>query len=209
MNSYLQLSSSTTLEKIKAYYRQDEVILSPKEEDIRKRWSAAFTMMLNDISTDREVADYLMATFPISQAQAYRDISNARLLFGDVHKANKEATRYMVYQWAIEMFKMAKQESDFKGMDRALLRITRVYNLDVEDIDIPDPSKIQPPIQMLSLTFNFIKSAYFKLADEKAQKEILALVNKMQAMIDKSPVKEYLDLYQTEDIPHKDITNGD
>lgn len=188
------LASATLLEKIRRYYLEDDVRLSDREEEIRRRWSAAFTAMVSDHENDREVVSMLCRSFKISENQAYRDIANARFLFGDIRRSTKEALRYMVTEWAKELFRMAREKKDFRAMEKAIERITRANNLDTEDADIPDPSKIQPPVQLLAISFNFIGSPFFEKCDDRTKEALLKLDTQIRSLIEKSPVKDYLDM---------------
>ncbi len=202
-----KLENDTAIDRIRMHYISGYE-LSAHDEEVKRRWHAAFTFGLEHKGSDKEVASMLIKTFNISESQAYRDIYNAINLFGDVRKSTKEGLRYMVTQWAIEVFKMAVVKKDFKGMEKALTCITKTNNLDKEDQDLPDPSKIQPPVQMLSLSINFVNSPYFKLIDDKAQKEILAVVERIQLVIDQSPVKNYLDMLMADVAAAESLTDG-
>ena len=202
-----KLENDTAIDRIRMHYISGYE-LSAHDEEVKRRWHAAFTFGLEHQGSDKEVASMLIKTFNISESQAYRDIYNAINLFGDVRKSTKEGLRYMVTQWAIEVFKMAVVKKDFKGMEKALTCITKTNNLDKEDQDLPDPSKIQPPVQMLSLSINFVNSPYFKLIDDKAQKEILAVVERIQLVIDQSPVKNYLDMLMADVAAAESLTDG-
>ena len=202
-----KLENDTAIDRIRMHYISGYE-LSAHDEEVKRRWHAAFTFGLEHKGSDKEVASMLIKTFNISESQAYRDIYNAINLFGDVRKSTKEGLRYMVTQWAIEVFKMAVVKKDFKGMEKALTCITKTNNLDKEDQDLPDPSKIQPPVQMLSLSINFVNSPYFKLIDDKAQKEILAVVERIQLVIDQSPVKNYLDMLMADVAAAESLPDG-
>ena len=200
------LPHDTLTARIKRHYLS-QAPLSPSDEKVRNRWAAAFTILLETKGSDRDCVLKLVKQFKISESQAYVDVVNAKNLFGDVRKADKEALRYIVTQWAIELFKMAQTGKDFRGMEKALERITKANNLDKEDQDLPDPSKVQPPIQLLQLSFNFVKSEFFHLIDKKAQEEILKVVDQVEALIAKSSVKDYLDIYAAPD-DQKQLADG-
>ena len=201
------LAADTLFDRIRQYYLSGKE-LSSEDDEIRKRWAAAFAFLLEDKGSDRECCIRHMRQFGVSEAQAYRDIRHAKLLFGDVRRSEKEALRYMVTQWAIELYRMAQLRKDFKGMEKALERITKANNLDKEDQDLPDPSKVQPPVQLLQLSFNFIRSEYFHLIDEKAREEILRVVAQVEELISRSTVKEYLDIYQPVEPVAAQISDG-
>ncbi len=200
-----QIAAESTLERIRRYYLEEDFVLTQKEEDLRQRYSAAFSSMLNDHESDKNVVSILMKEYSISEVQAYRDIAAARVLFGDIRNSNKEALRYMVTEWAKELFRLAREKKDFKGMEKALERITKANNLDKEDQDLPDPSKIHPPVQLLTINFNFIDSEFFKYIDEKAKTELLRLHEQILQLVEKSPARDYLDMFQVTDVDHQEV----
>lgn len=201
MNIY-KLTNDSTFERIKQYYLIGYE-LRPKEERIRQRWEAAHALVM-EAKVDIQAARILSKRFDVTLQQAYVDIGNAKNLFGDVRKSNKDALRYMVTEWAIDLFSKAKDKEDYYAAAKALEKIIKANNLDKEDQDLPDPSKIQPPVQLLSINFNFINTPWFKKIDPKAQEGLLELYNKFMAMIENSPMKDYLNMFQEKTIPLPD-----
>jgi hypothetical protein len=90
-------------------------------------------------------------------------------------------------------------------MDKFLERITKANNLDKEDMELPDPSKIQPPVQLLSINYTFLNSEFFKLIDPKAQQALLALNEKVMALIDASPIADYKNILLADDTHYEDV----
>ena len=205
MNTY-QLPEDTLFERIRQYYLADREI-SETDDEIRKRWEAAHSLMIDQMQSDKNIVMMMEKRFKISRAQAYRDLSFSKKLFGDLRKSTKESLRYMVTQWGIELYRMAKDDKDFKGMEKALDRITKANNLDKDDIDLPDPSKIQPPMQILSISLEFLDSRFAEMIDEKGREELNSLREKINQLIAKSPIRDYFD-QMTEDIDHEEIKDG-
>ncbi len=193
--------SDTTFDRIRQYYSSEDIKLDPEDEAIRLRWSACFMQLHDEQNSDRDVTLFMIKQFGISEGQAYKDIRNCRRLFGDVRTYTKEAMRYHVSQWAIELFKIAKLKKDLRGMEKALERITKAYNLDKEDLSLPDPSKFQPPVQLLTINYNFINSPSFHMIDLKAQEKLLELHRRIEAMADELYVKDYLNMLLCENPP--------
>ena len=176
-------------------------------EKVRCRWLAAYSMLINQKGVEREVVMMLMKTHDISEAQAYRDIFNCTRCFGPVRGIDRQALRNMVTQWAIEYLRKAEVKNDFKALEKFLGMITKANNLDKEDMELPDPSKVQPPVQLLSINYSFLNTEYFKLIDPKAQKALLALNEKVMALIDSSPIADYKDILLADDTPFEDVTD--
>jgi len=199
------LVSETTLERIKLYYLKNDVTLSEHDDQVRYRWEAAYSMLINQRGLDREAVKMLMKVYNISQMQAYRDVHNCTLCFGPVRGTDRQAMRHMVTQWAIENLRKAEVKNDFKAIDKFLDRIIKANNLDKEDMELPDPSKIQPPVQLLSINYNFLNSEFFNLIDPKAQKALLALNEKVMALIDASPIADYKNILLADDTHYEDV----
>ena len=201
------LIADNTFERIKQYYSREDLVLNPEDDAIRVRWASAFMQLHDRRTSDRTVVLYLIKTFEVSEATAYRDLANARRLFGDIRAYTKEAFRYHVTQWSVDMFRMAEVKKDLKGMEKALERITKAMNLDKEDQDLPDPSKIQPPTQILMIQYNFITSPYFKMIDKTAQEKLLLLHDKFLSMAEELGVRDYLDELLIEEPTSEDVTD--
>ena len=200
----LKLETSTVADRIRLYYIEGRP-LNEEDEKIRIRLDAAHTLKLHDFETDRSTASILMKKFGISQTQAYRDLLNAKNIFGNVQQASKEAIRYMITEWATVMMKMAHQAKDLKAMHKAMENITRTNNLDKEDVDVPDASKIQPPIQLLQVNFNFIDSPMFKLIDKTTQKAILLQYDLFMEQVKLSPMADFTDVWKIDESIREEI----
>ena len=193
-----QIISETTFDRIRNYYSSEEIKLDSEDEAIRIRWGTCFMQLHDEQNSDRDVTLFMIRQFKISEGQAYKDIRNCRRLYGDIRTYTKDAMRYHVSQWAIELYKMSKLKKDLRGMEKALERITKAYNLDKEDLSLPDPSKFQPPVQLLTINYSFINSPSFKMIDQKAQDKLLELHRRIEAMADELHVKDYLNMLLSE-----------
>ena len=188
------IGSEKTLERITQYYMTDKTKLSRQDNHIRVRWETAYSMLINQNGVELDVVRMLMKFYSISKMQAYLDVYNCTRCFGLVGGMDRQFIRHMVTQWAMESLQQAELMNDFDAIDRFLNIIIKANNLDKEDIDIPDPSKIQPPVQLLSVDYTFLKSEYFKLIDPKAQKALLNLHKQVVALIDASPIADYKEI---------------
>lgn len=140
-----RLKKTTTFEKIFAWYvdKGNTIILSDKEEEQRKRWEAAFSLLCNFHSIE-DARPVLEKQFNISSAQAYRDIKNAINLFGDVTKSEKEGYRHIIFQYSMKVFQMASRDRNIMEMNKAISNMIKIKGLDREDPDFIDPSKVEP-----------------------------------------------------------------
>jgi hypothetical protein len=193
MNVY-KLAENTLMERIRLHYLE-EYEISEADKKILARWVTAHALLLDGNERDSNVVKILIKRFGISSVCAYNDVRNSKNLFGDVGNASKELMRYLVTQWAIDLFRMAKLSKNLDAMARAIERITMANNLDKQDQDIPDASKIQPPVQLLSINFTFINTPEFKLIDAATQKALLQLYDEVMAQIVITPLGVYSDMF--------------
>lgn len=147
----------TTKERIWAYYLDSEnVILTEKEEEIRKRWSACFSM-LTQYHSIQQAVHVMQQQFDISEAQAYRDARSAIELFGDVTKSEKEAYRHILFEYAMKIFQLAASKNDMAEMNKALASMIKIKGLNKEDSDIPDFANMMPHTYEIVLPAEHLK----------------------------------------------------
>ncbi len=140
----IDLSKHTTLERVAQYYIKENIRLTPKEEEVRLRWEAAFSILCNFHSTEQTV-QVLMSKFSYSRAQAYRDVQNSTRLFGDVSKSSKEGVRNILYEYAMRVFQLAASAKppDLDQMNKAMANMIKIKGLDREDPEIPSFESLQ------------------------------------------------------------------
>lgn len=133
----------TTFEAIMAYHLNPEKYkLSEKQEEIRKRWAEVLTLRLNYYSRI-QVANKLIEDHGISLAQAYIDIRNSELLYGNVLKADREGTRAILFEYAHKFYQRSVQKNDLKAQAKALELMGEYGGL--KDMDNPEfnPEKLE------------------------------------------------------------------
>lgn len=153
--------SATTFDKIMAsYIGNGEITLSDKNEAIKKRWISIWTNVLEFHSPAQAIKKHLEIHPGLSKAVAYRDLSNANKLFGNLLKTDKEGRKAVLYEYAFKNYQMAIKERDLQAMNKAWENMYKVSDLDkVEDIhynpeklvDKPDKFTLDPRIRDLFL----------------------------------------------------------
>ena len=201
-----RLQEDTLYERIR-YHLLEGRKLSEEETNILRRWETAHSLFISKFETDANAAKILMKMYNISNFTAYKDIRNAKMLFGDVNKASTEGLRYIVSQWCIDMYRMAHIAKDFDAMSNAMGKLIKANNLDRQDPNLPDLTKIQPPIQVLSLSLDFVNSPYFKMLAPKIQEEVLKLKTKIQAMLDRSQITDVMNMLMIEDTKYEQVSD--
>ena len=108
-------NGDTSLDKVWAHYKNPKKHkLTTKQQLVNERWLAGWTA-LTKYKNKTKVAKILQKAYPISRAQAFRDIRNAEKLYGNVLKADLDGQRALLYQFALEGFKKAMSKNDMKS----------------------------------------------------------------------------------------------
>ena len=201
-----RLQEDTLYERIRHHLLEGRK-LSGEETHILHRWETAHSLFVSKNETDANAARILMKMYNISNFTAYKDIRNAKMLFGDVNKASTEGLRYIVSQWCIDMYRMAYIAKDFDAMSNALGKLIKANCLDRQDPNLPDITKIQPPVQVLSLSLDFVNSPYFKMLAPKVQEEVIKLKAKVQTMLDRSPITDVMNMLMIEDTKYEPVND--
>jgi len=203
-----RIAADNTFDRIRRYYLEENVVLTDFEEKIRKRWVAAFSLILDNKMNDTKAVKILMKIFEISQAAAYRDLVNCKLLFGDAQKASKEAYRHLITEWAIENYRRADLKKDFNSMAKMLNIMIKANSLDKDDSDIPDPSTWNPPTQVINIDYTFFYSEFAVFINDNTKREFNKIVEKINKILAASKIHDYFQPFKTIDVEPKNTTNG-
>lgn len=202
-------------DKIRQYILGHIDKLTPKQRERMERMQSAFTYMLDGgLRTDRDVARMLCKRYGLGESQAYIDIASAREVFGDARKSSKDAERYVASENAKKQFEYAMNKYKETGLkywiefaiEQQKIHL-KVNALEKDDPDLPDPSKIQPPVQVLQLNIDFITSRYADVIDETAKKKINQLLGQIKKLVEKNRISNYLD--NTVDVPTIEVNDDD
>jgi len=194
------IHKATSFDQIREFVIGRTSSLPPHLETLRKRWTAAFTLMLDrGLNSERHICRQLMTTFNISEPSAYNDIAASKRLFGDAGRAAKDIERYLAsenaketYDKAWTMFLATKKYHWFVAATMQQKIHIKVNCLDKDDPDLPDPSKINPPVQVLQINIDFIKSQFAQFIDPKAKEKINALLDQIDDLVINSRISDYL-----------------
>jgi hypothetical protein len=194
------IHSDNSFDQIRSFVIGKTNTLPDHLDVLRRRWLSAFTFMLDPgINSDRQVCRQLMMMYKISDDTAYRDIAASKRLFGDARKSSKEAERYLASENAKEnyaitwaMFLATKKYNWYLAAVLQQKIHAKVNGLDKDDPDLPDPSKINPPIQVLQINIDFLTSQFAQFIDPKAKERINALLEQMDELVTSSRISDYL-----------------
>lgn len=154
----------TAFDKIQKTLFEDDAAklecLNPKENEMRKRIQAAFTIWIdNPQYTDRQLVKFLQEQFSISEPTAYTDIRMTKIMLGNVNKANKNWVRHQIYDTQMKVIQIAMvqvqkcKESEnnklvalvpqlLNNISKSNEVISKAHQLDKEDVEAIDWSKV-------------------------------------------------------------------
>ena len=139
----------TSLEKIMTYHIDPiRYPLSPALENIKNRWSEVLSLRLS-YHSPQEIVNILVDTFKISTAQAYIDLKNSEILYGNVLSSDKKGKRAILYEYAHKFYQRAMQAKDLKAQSKALELMAKFGGIDdIENMEF-NPQKLENnPIQI-------------------------------------------------------------
>lgn len=127
---------------LKAWYKAEEPFdLTPREEEIRRRWDFAKGQFLA-LATYSEVVDALQREFSVSIAQARNDVRNMRHAFGNLDEVPKSVHRERAIEMALATFRLAQAKEDADGMAKATKNYIAATGLDRDDSEKVDIEKL-------------------------------------------------------------------
>ena len=150
-----------TLDKIMAHHIDPiRFPLSDKLELIRKRWAEVLTLRFNYYSP-QQIVNKLMEDQGISMAQAYLDIKNSEIIYGNVMQADKKGTKAILYEYAHKFYQRAMKSEDLKAQAKALELMAEFGGIrDIEQADY-NPEKFENK----EITINLSKNLQGKLVE--------------------------------------------
>lgn len=141
----------TTLDRLRAYYKLPEKVLLTKHQQwVLQRLEAAWGLLLDAKTSEHAVAK-LMRRFEVSRAQAYRDLSECKQLFGDVVKSSREADRYLLKEMALHTYSKAKKAGELAEMNKSIATLVKITGIDRADPAMPDEEALQPSNYVLEV----------------------------------------------------------
>jgi hypothetical protein len=154
-------TGDTSFDKIWAHFIDENTYkLSKKQEILKERWLAAWTLRLNFHSTEQAVKVH-MEKYNVSRAQAFRDINNAERLFGNISKTDRAGKMAIWSEYCHKYYLMAVKQKDLKSVGKALDLLGKAYEVDRNDSAMHNPEKLENPTIKLSIS--------------KSSKELLSL----------------------------------
>jgi hypothetical protein len=112
------------------------VELKAKDLALKERWEYMWKLICGDVLTDRQAILAHLQRYPdIDESTAYRDLADAKKLFGDARNGTKAQRRAIANEWITELLNKAKEKEDFTAAEKLVQRYIQLHGLDSEDSD--------------------------------------------------------------------------
>ena len=140
--------NDTTFDKIWAYYKHPgKIVLTDKQEEIKDRWLSLFSLRLNFHSRLQAINAYIeqwkQKGIEISLSQAYKDYSASERLFGNVHKADRQASLVILAEYAHKNLLLAFKQKNSLAISAALTKLEKYLEIDRVDAINFNPAKLE------------------------------------------------------------------
>jgi len=127
-----------TLDRIRAWLNEPGAPeLSETDRKIYDRLDFCYDQL--KIEKPSSVIRRLIKKFEISQAQAYKDLTNCQKLLNPINRRELEWIRNFIVDDAILQMKVAKDRVDMKAWEKARGDLIRIYAIEKEDKTGIDP----------------------------------------------------------------------
>lgn len=141
----------TSLDKIRAYYADPEkYALSTTLEAVRERLQYVMQLRLN-YWNKQKIVTFLKERFNVEQAQAYADIRNSELLYGEIAETSRKAKQALLYEYSFQLLQRARERGDTKAEAKAIELMSKFGGLDQEENIEFNPEKFEAVTPKLSV----------------------------------------------------------
>lgn len=121
---------SNILDKIRTHYELGDAIrLNKQEQDCLERWNFVDNL-IRKAYKEKSVVNLLKLRYKISTSTAYRDIANAKALFGSMAMVDKEYETMLQLEWTNKAIRICFENNDMRNMPRLLEERRKLLDLD-------------------------------------------------------------------------------
>ena len=119
------------------YYQKEDVLLTEKEEEIRKRVNNIWALQGDFLTDTKCVRAHVKwcadQGITITERHGWNDLQHSRMLFGNPQVQNKQAKKAVVSEWLLRALEYAWKEKDLQSFERLVNRYNKVNGLEESD----------------------------------------------------------------------------
>lgn len=139
------------LDRIKhAIDNEDDTALTDAERTMKVELLTTLSMVLNPNKSTTGILKILKEEHNLSERDAYKRMSDARFMFGNLMTMDRALEKVKAYQRAEKAYMMAKKQKYVDGMVKANEQMMKIVGTD-DPNDMIDPTKLEPSMYVASL----------------------------------------------------------
>jgi len=160
---------------------EDRSPLPPKRLEIFQRVKSVISLMLEH-KTDRDVVELHVSLqadrgSKISMAAAYRDLSIAKYIHGNMTEVNRQYERASLAEWQREQMKKAAEAKDQRGFNMGMKNLITLLQLDKEDPIPIDYDALKPT----PVIFGFFPEVFTHNDLPESEEELLEKLEELRS----------------------------
>lgn len=153
----------TLLDRLYDSYVDEEADAALSDSDRTKRTQieAAWSLLVNYHSVEQAVGLLIGKFEKMSRATAYRTVTNATKLFGDVTMVSNQGLRHILYEYSMKVFQLAaaQRPPDLRQMNMAIKTMAMLKGLNREDPSAFDAELLQAHTYLIQISAGAGKEA--------------------------------------------------
>lgn len=137
MSSIVKFNKDSPLQKIRASFLDDEIVLSDKEKDTKEKIRFVFTLRLRHSYSRSSAIDLLMGQYPkISLATAYRIYNKATFVYGELDQTDARAERMLLREHYWNLYVRASDANELFLAKNMLDEYKKLFDFSETDSEL-------------------------------------------------------------------------
>jgi hypothetical protein len=161
----LSTGKGTAYDKILKFYLNPDkpVKLTEKQMQLKFLYELADRLLMN--YSPKQTADMIRARYKkkISRATAYRVVSDALNLFGDIKRTKKEGLKNLLQERQLRLAQKCEKAGDYATAERCYEAIAKMADLNNSDVDL---NELYKNLQLPTIVFTTNPDALRQLPEE-------------------------------------------
>lgn len=145
------------LDRFRLHYLEGRK-LNDKQETQRKQYEQAHSLRILGMSREQTVKMLLSRKIVNSQAEAYRAVSRAEQLFGDINVVHKDGLRHILTENLSRLANKAMEAGDLKNANKAYEVMAKINNLITPDTSPFDYKLLLIPVPVYTSDTKVLKA---------------------------------------------------
>ncbi len=126
--SIVKFNQDSPIQKIKASFLDDEIVLTPKQEEIKEQIRFAYTLRLKDRYSPSQTIEHLQNEYGVSQATSYRIYHKAMYVFGELDMTDLKAEKRIILEHKWNLYQQARDGKKIELANKILDEYYKMFD---------------------------------------------------------------------------------